>query len=46
MTTEVQMPIKMEPSLRDPFMAAAAERHRPAAQIIRGLMRLYLLCGG
>ena len=40
MTKEVQMSIKMEPELRDQFMAA--DRHRPAAQIIRELMRLYI----
>ena len=39
---EVQMSIKMEPGLRDQFMAVAAERHRPAAQITRDLMRLYI----
>jgi predicted DNA-binding protein len=42
MSKEVQMSIKMEPELRDQFMAVAAERHRPAAQIIRDLMRLYI----
>jgi len=42
MTKEVQMSIKMEPELREQFMAAAANRHRPAAQIIRDLMRLYI----
>ena len=42
MTKEVQMSIKMESALRDQFMAVAAERHRPAAQIIRDLMRLYI----
>ena len=42
MAKEVQMSIKMEPDLRDRFMAVAADRHRPAAQIIRGLMRLYI----
>lgn len=42
MTKEVQMSIKMEAELRDQFMAVAAERHRPAAQIIRDLMRLYI----
>ena len=42
MTKEVQMSIKMEPDLRDQFMAVAANRHRPAAQIIRDLMRLYI----
>ena len=42
MTKEVQMSIKMEAELRDQFMAAAADHHRPAAQIIRDLMRLYI----
>ena len=42
MTKEVQMSIKMEPELRNRFMAVAADRHRPAAQIIRDLMRLYI----
>ena len=39
---EVQMSIKMEPDLRDPFMAVEADRHRPADQTIRDLMRLYM----
>lgn len=42
MSKEVQMSIKMEPELRDQFMAVAVDRHRPAAQIIRDLMRLYI----
>ncbi|AMO93335.1 hypothetical protein CFter6_0610 [Collimonas fungivorans] len=42
MGKEVQMSIKMEQELRDQFMAVAAGRHRPAAQIIRDLMRLYI----
>ncbi len=42
MAKEVQMSIKMEPELHDQFMAVAAGRHRPAAQIIRDLMRLYI----
>ncbi len=42
MVKEVQMSIKMEPELRKQFMAVAAECHRPAAQIIRDLMRLYI----
>ncbi len=42
MTKEVQMSIKMEAELRDQFMAAATQRDRPAAQIIRELMRLYI----
>ena len=42
MPKDVQMSIKMEPELRDQFMAVAARRHRPAAQIIRELMRFYI----
>ena len=42
MAKEVQMSMKMEAELRDQFMAVAADRHRPAAQIIRDLMRLYI----
>lgn len=42
MMKEVQMSIKMESELRDQFMLVAAGRHRPAAQIIRDLMRLYI----
>ncbi len=42
MAKEVQMSIKMQPELRERFMAVAADRHRPAAQIIRDLMRLYI----
>jgi len=42
MAKEVQMSIKMELELRDQFMAVASVRHRPAAQIIRDLMRLYI----
>ena len=42
MAKDVQMLIKMEPELRARFLSVAAERHRPAAQIIRELMRLYI----
>lgn len=42
MRKTTQMSIKMERELRDRFMAAARNRHRPAAQIIRDLMRLYI----
>ncbi|MGS0742686.1 type II toxin-antitoxin system Phd/YefM family antitoxin [Glaciimonas sp. GG7] len=42
MHKEVQMSIKMEQELRDQFMAAAAAMHRPAAQIVRDLMRSYI----
>ena len=42
MAKDVQMSIKMEPELRDRLMAVAASTHRPAAQIVRDLMRLYI----
>lgn len=42
MPKEVQMSIKMEPELREQFMAIAATMHRPAAQIVRELMRSYI----
>ncbi|MBC7490544.1 MAG: addiction module antitoxin [Glaciimonas sp.] len=42
MAKEVQMSIKMEPKLSDQFMAVAADHNRPAVQIIRDLMRLYI----
>jgi len=42
MTKEVQMSIKMESELRDQFMTMAAAMHRPAAQIVRDLMRSYI----
>jgi len=42
MSKEVQMSIKMEAELRDQFMAVAASEHRPAAQILRDLMRSYI----
>jgi predicted DNA-binding protein len=42
MSKEVQMSIKMEAELREQFMAVAAVMHRPAAQIVRELMRSYI----
>jgi predicted transcriptional regulator len=42
MPKEVQMSIKMESDLRKRFMAAAADLHRPAAQIVRDLMRAFI----
>lgn len=39
----VQMSIKMDLELHDHFMAVAGMKHRPAAQIVRDLMRLYIL---
>jgi predicted transcriptional regulator len=43
MTKEAVLTIKLEPELRDAFMADAAEVDRPASQIVRELMREYLL---
>ena len=42
MPKDVQISVKMDEDLRRRFMAAAATRDRPAAQIIRDLMRLYI----
>lgn len=42
MTKSSQMSIKIEADLRDQFMAVAAAMHRPAAQILRDLMRAYI----
>lgn len=42
MTKEVQMAFRVEPELRDSFAEAANRDHRPAAQILRELMRLYV----
>ena len=42
MRKEVQMSIKMGSELRDRFMVAAASTHRPAAQIVRELMRAFI----
>jgi predicted transcriptional regulator len=42
MAKEVQMSIKMESELREKFMMAASAMHRPAAQIVRELMRAFI----
>jgi len=42
MTKEVQLTIRIEPELRDAFGAATAADHRPAAQVLRELMRGYV----
>src|SRR5260364_315899 len=42
MLKEAQMCIKMEPELHRDFLAASKRVHRPAAQIVRDLMRAYL----
>lgn len=34
--------MKLEPELRDAFMAAAEESHRPASQIVRDMMRDFI----
>ena len=39
MGKDVGFSLKLEPELRDAFMAAADSAHRPAAQIVRELMR-------
>jgi predicted transcriptional regulator len=39
MTKEAIFTMKLEPDLRDSFMAEAASSHRPASQIVRELMR-------
>jgi len=42
MAKEAVFTMKLEPELRDAFMAEAAELDRPASQIVRELMRDYL----
>lgn len=39
MSKEAVFTMKLEPELRDEFMAEAAASHRPASQILRELMR-------
>lgn len=36
------MAIKLEPELRESFIAVARSQHRPAAQLIREFMRRYI----
>jgi hypothetical protein len=42
MTTKAVFTMKLEPELRDTFMAEAAADDRPAAQVVRELMRGYI----
>jgi len=42
MAKEVQMTLRIEPELRAAFGAAAALEDRPAAQVLRELMRAYI----
>jgi len=42
MAKEVQMTLRIEPELRAAFSDAAALEDRPAAQVLRELMRAYI----
>ena len=42
MTKEAVFTLKLEPELRDAFMAEAEASHRPAAQVVRELMREFI----
>jgi predicted transcriptional regulator len=43
MTKEAVFTMKLEPELRDEFMAEADAAHRPASQIVRELMREFVM---
>lgn len=42
MSTKAVFTMKLEPELRDEFMAATTEDDRPASQVVRELMRGYI----
>ena len=42
MTKEAVFTMKLEPELRDAFMAEAEAVHRPASQVMRDLMRQFV----
>jgi len=42
MPKEAVFTMKLEPELREQFMAAADESHRPASQIVREMMREFI----
>jgi predicted transcriptional regulator len=42
MSKEAVFTLKLEPDLRDQFMAEAEAAHRPASQLVRELMRDYI----
>ncbi|MRD48826.1 antitoxin of toxin-antitoxin stability system [Caenimonas koreensis] len=42
MTKEAVFTMKLEPELRDQFMAEAEAAHRPASQVVRQLMRDFI----
>jgi hypothetical protein len=41
-TKQAVFTMKLEPELRDEFMAEAEAAHRPASQVVRELMREYV----
>lgn len=42
MSKEAVFTLKLEPELRDAFMAEAEASHRPASQVVRELMREFV----
>lgn len=42
MSKQAVFTMKLEPELRDEFMAAADAAHRPASQVVRELMREFV----
>jgi len=42
MSKEAVFTMKLEPELRDQFMAEAEASHRPASQVVRELMREFV----
>ena len=42
MSKEAVFTMKLEPELRDAFMAEAQASHRPASQVVRELMREFI----
>jgi predicted transcriptional regulator len=42
MSKQAVFTMKLEPELRDEFMAEAEASHRPASQIVREMMRQYV----
>lgn len=42
MSDKAVFTMKLEPELREAFMAAAEADHRPASQVVRELMRGYI----
>ncbi|MCB1051417.1 MAG: antitoxin of toxin-antitoxin stability system [Acidobacteria bacterium] len=43
MTKQAVFTLKLESDLRDDFLAEAAAAHRPASQVVRELMREYVV---